>query len=123
MPKQWKMSNRQYVALFNKQDGKCAICGKEELKRSLSADHCHHTMIARELLCRKCNAGLGFFNDNLVLLEAATAYLRKHTQLSIIDQTLAYTLNTERLEALSVRLDRAAAKSVVSMKLSSIIDN
>ncbi len=32
----------------------------------------------RELLCRLCNLGLGYFRDNIELLEAAQRYLTRH---------------------------------------------
>jgi hypothetical protein len=56
----------------NKQDGKCAICGKE---RFLVADHCHIKNKFRGLLCNDCNLGLGRFFDSVELLEKAKKYL------------------------------------------------
>jgi len=44
-------------------------------KMRLGLDHCHSTGVFRGWLCSKCNAGLGFFGDNLAGLEKAIAYL------------------------------------------------
>ena len=71
-----------YEALLSKQDGKCAICRKNETQiyrgfiKRLAVDHCHETKSVRGLLCCRCNVGLGQFLDNPELLEAAAAYLR-----------------------------------------------
>jgi hypothetical protein len=59
-----------------KQFNMCAICGR---KLKLNIDHCHKTGKVRELLCFKCNTGLGMFGDNLRLVESAARYLRKHS--------------------------------------------
>lgn len=68
-----------YDILYARQKGKCAICDTHasELKRALSADHCHTTKEVRGLLCNKCNIGIGYFNDDVVLLTAAISYLTK----------------------------------------------
>jgi hypothetical protein len=57
-------------------DEKCAICGGTSGKR-LSYDHCHRTGKFRGWLCTRCNAGIGFFKDDLVLLASAIRYLTK----------------------------------------------
>jgi hypothetical protein len=67
-----------YESAFISQGGVCAICGKPELKKQLSADHDHDTNEPRELLCQLCNAGIGMFLDSPKLLELAAYYLRKH---------------------------------------------
>lgn len=47
----------QYQLLFNKQEGRCAICKKHqsEINGRLVLDHCHKTHEIRALLCRYCN--------------------------------------------------------------------
>ena len=66
-----------YNELYEKQKGCCAICGKHstELKRALSADHCHKYKFVRGLLCGKCNTGLGMFNDDIELFFKAIKYI------------------------------------------------
>ena len=77
-PFHWSLS--AYLAANTQQEGKCAICGNVDARR-LSADHCHRTNEARQLLCSKCNFGLGLFNDNPDLLFAAGQYIQRHTKL------------------------------------------
>jgi len=56
----------------------CAICRKPEKGRArLAVDHCHKSGVVRGLLCRKCNNGIGHFDDSVELLRAAIAYLLK----------------------------------------------
>ena len=50
----------------------CRICGEP----SRDIDHCHTTKKVRGALCRKCNLGLGYFNDNSELLSKAVEYLK-----------------------------------------------
>lgn len=47
----------QYQELFDKQEGRCALCSKHqsELKNRLAVDHCHKTQEIRSLLCQHCN--------------------------------------------------------------------
>jgi hypothetical protein len=56
------------------QGGLCAIC-KKKPDRPLGVDHCHPTRQIRSLLCIKCNAGLGQYDEDIVLLLGAIAYL------------------------------------------------
>ena len=50
------ITDEEYDNLFMKQNGRCAICGREPLpSRRLSVDHCHTTGKIRGLLCGDCN--------------------------------------------------------------------
>lgn len=76
------ITDLEYVALFQRQDGLCAICGKQETTVSkfgnlhaLGVDHCHVTNVIRGLLCHRCNRGLGQFQHDTRLLMTAVRYL------------------------------------------------
>lgn len=78
------LTPEQYVEMFDKQDGVCAICKKPEVrKKRLSIDHDHSCCSGlkscgkciRGLLCSMCNNGLGSFRDNASVLRAAADYL------------------------------------------------
>ena len=74
-----------YNDILLKQGGGCAICGKMEqivLKENgkstrLSIDHNHSTGKVRGILCRKCNMGIGQFNEDVILLTKAVEYLKQ----------------------------------------------
>jgi hypothetical protein len=55
-------------------DDCCEICGSKE---RLVFDHDHQTGKHRGWLCHKCNRLLGQANDNIKILEAAIAYLKR----------------------------------------------
>jgi len=67
----------EYNEMLEAQGGVCAICGKtpEANGRRLSVDHDHEINKNRGLLCRRCNLGLGNFEDDLELLVIAISYL------------------------------------------------
>ena len=52
----------------------CATCGKPS-KETLCVDHCHATGTIRGLLCRKCNTGLGCYEDDPATMITSLAYL------------------------------------------------
>ena len=73
----------EYTKLFEHQKGCCAICNDPPSEnRSLAVDHCHTNGNIRGLLCFRCNATLGKFNDNIALFQKAIDYLsvKKPTQ-------------------------------------------
>lgn len=73
----YKLSEEEYEALQNKQNNKCAICGKSSSK-VLVIDHSHKTGKVRGLLCFSCNIMLGHIKDNVSLLEQAISYIKKN---------------------------------------------
>lgn len=80
--RQWnrfKMSGftqEDYAIKLAEQNGKCAICETSDSgKMDWCADHCHETKQKRGLLCRKCNSGLGHFNDDVEVMKKAIEYL------------------------------------------------
>lgn len=70
--------------MWEAQGGACAICFRTGMK--LVVDHNHATGQARELLCNRCNHGLGRFDDNPVLLQNAIMYLEKHNERKKVTQ-------------------------------------
>ncbi len=62
--------------------GKCDICGGAGDGRwgELNIDHCHDTNDFRGMLCSNCNRALGYFKDNIELLEKAVQYLKDSRQ-------------------------------------------
>jgi hypothetical protein len=72
------VTQEQYDGAYLKQKGVCAICsGVEASGRELAADHCHTTGVFRGLLCMKCNRGIGYLDDDAVLVEKALNYLKE----------------------------------------------
>ncbi len=74
------ISEEQYNEMVSRQQGLCAICKEEcKAKARLSVDHDHETGQIRDLICSNCNTILGMAADDPDRLEAAAAYLRRHT--------------------------------------------
>lgn len=72
----------EYIKLLEIQKGLCSICKQIETAkhqsgtlRALSVDHNHKTKKIRGLLCNNCNRGLGYFKDDISVLEEAIKYL------------------------------------------------
>ena len=81
---QYGVTPEWYEAKLAEQGGRCAICGRtpppDGIKSAsrLHVDHCHKSTKVRDLLCNRCNLGVGYFADDPALLEAAAEYLRRH---------------------------------------------
>jgi len=75
--RQYGMTLDDYDEMLKKQNGGCAICGREPSKRRLHVDHCHETGFVRGLLCFRCNFGLSYFGEDEKMLKSAYEYLRK----------------------------------------------
>jgi hypothetical protein len=88
----YNMSKNEWLALYESQNGGCAICGcgnYEDIKGNrLSVDHSHphgETRNAgkvkkhqiRGLLCHSCNTALGCFKHDIKLFTKAVEYLNK----------------------------------------------
>jgi hypothetical protein len=74
--KRYGISWPEYQLRLALQHGVCAICKKEPKGRLLCVDHCHATGKVRGLLCTRCNAALGSFEDDPKLMQAGADYLR-----------------------------------------------
>ena len=76
------ITTSEVAEMLARQGGVCAICGQPETdpgRDSLALDHCHATGLARGLLCRRCNTGLGLLGDTEEGLLRALDYLRRST--------------------------------------------
>ena len=73
----------QYDGLSTAGNGVCWICRQPETAKkprsryvdSLHVDHIHDSGVIRGLLCGKCNTGIGHFNHDIKIMEAAIRYL------------------------------------------------
>lgn len=74
-----KFTLNEYKNLLEKQENKCAICkrARSYFNKNFSVDHSHTTGIVRGLLCGGCNRALGYFKDNLAILQSAIEYLKQ----------------------------------------------
>lgn len=83
LKKRYGITQIQYMEMLNQQGGKCPICSEKIGERNTPpVDHCHKTGKVREILCYRCNTGLGQFLDNPELLRNAVKYLAKHGQIT-----------------------------------------
>lgn len=73
-----KYLHEWYTVQFEKQGGKCAICGihQVEVGKALSIDHDHDTKELRGLLCDSCNIGIGYLKHDAEACLKAYNYLR-----------------------------------------------
>ena len=73
----YKLSRREWQAIFDNQKGCCAICGvtQEKLNHPLEIDFDRATGKVRGLLCRKCNSGIGHLGEDVERLRRAIRYL------------------------------------------------
>ena len=65
----------EYAAMYDEQEGKCAICGCEADR--LDVDHSHLTDRIRGLLCGPCNRAIGIMADDPSRLRKAADYLER----------------------------------------------
>ena len=85
--KKFGLTELDYQAKFDSQDGLCAICRHPEeiidprngKRRALALDHDHRSGKIRDLLCGSCNRALGFLKEDLLRVEAMATYIRKHS--------------------------------------------
>lgn len=75
-----------YNAMLERQDGRCAICGRTEngKRHNFDVDHDHETGEVRGLLCNRCNRLLSNARDDLRILERAAGYLSRGAQAQVV---------------------------------------
>lgn len=72
--KKYGISIVDFDEALEKQNNRCASCG-DPFTDTPHVDHCHTTGKFRGLLCRPCNLGLGYFQDDVARLDGAIMYL------------------------------------------------
>ena len=82
LKRKYGITLKEYDLIFDKQGGLCYLCGTSNpggppQTKNFCVDHCHKEGHIRHLLCNDCNSGLGFFNDNPLLLRRAANYLEE----------------------------------------------
>lgn len=77
--RKYGLTVEQYDAMVLEQGSRCDICRTDTPAKhgQWCIDHDHATGAVRGLLCVKCNAGLGSFDDTTEHLLAAVQYLQK----------------------------------------------
>lgn len=83
--KSYGISLEEYREMLEAQGHVCAICGCPESagRKSLAVDHNPVTGNIRKILCHKCNAGLGHFDDSATRLEQAARYIMDHLLIEV----------------------------------------
>ena len=66
------LTEADVAAMLEAQDGLCAICRTAD---AAHVDHDHATGAVRGMLCFRCNAALGQFDEDAETLVRATRYL------------------------------------------------
>ena len=69
-------TEEDYKSRLEEQDNKCAICGSENPNH---ADHDHATGIKRGILCKKCNTGIAYLQENVEVLTKAIDYINRYS--------------------------------------------
>lgn len=77
--KSYNLTEEQFNQIVLAQGNKCIICEKSFKNIKKYIDHNHKTGNIRAILCCSCNTGLGLFKENIILLNKAIEYLKKHS--------------------------------------------
>ena len=75
--KPYNLTEEEYKTKLIEQNYQCSICSTDITDKN-HIDHCHKSGKVRGLLCRKCNIGLGMFNDNVECMEKAIEYVKRN---------------------------------------------
>ena len=75
--KYFNITEEYYLQMYKQQNGKCPICDVMLDRHSSDVDHCHSFNRVRGLLCRRCNLGIGLFEENKEWLKKASEYIDK----------------------------------------------
>jgi hypothetical protein len=75
--RRYKLTKNEVEEIRRSQDDRCAICGDPGPQH---LDHDHDLGGIRQLLCQRCNHGLGLFRDDPGLLHLAAFYVEGHRE-------------------------------------------
>lgn len=77
--RKYGLTKEQWLAIFDAQGERCAICRAQEPKSAHGwhTDHDHKTGEVRGILCHLCNRMLGFARDEPARLRAGASYLER----------------------------------------------
>lgn len=74
------LTQGSYHQMVEEQGGRCFLCRAVPSGRGPNAvlhiDHCHDSGQVRGLLCHGCNAAIGHFRDDPLIMEKAAAYVK-----------------------------------------------
>jgi len=94
--KKYGITEEDFKGMWEEQQGCCKICRTELLLGGTQSDsnqcvidHHHETGQVRGLLCRTCNLGIGYFNDNADMLRAAAEFLENAGDLGRVTRRAA----------------------------------
>lgn len=79
----YKLTKKQVADIRAAQNDRCAICGEPGPQH---LDHDHDSGATRQLLCQRCNHGLGLFRDDPDLLHFAAFYVEGHRSQQILEK-------------------------------------
>ena len=75
LKRKYGLTLEDYQLMWDNQGGVCAICGQPEIGKLLSVDHNHSTGKIRDLLCDRCNKGIGQAKEDLDIICNMIEYL------------------------------------------------
>lgn len=75
LKKHYGIDLSEYNEIYNKQNGKCKICGKWCSKLYIDHDHIYGNI--RDLLCRRCNLVIGQVHEDVNIIFSMKLYLER----------------------------------------------
>lgn len=91
--KKYGLTTDEWLALYDRQNGYCPICGKQlrgrdNLGKQPAVDHDHKTGKIRGLCCLYCNYALGYLHDRADLFQACSDYLLNPPAYALMNKTV-----------------------------------
>jgi hypothetical protein len=91
--RRYRHTKDQVADLRAAQGDRCAICGDAHPQH---LDHDHDTGKIRQMLCQRCNHGLGLFRDAPGLLHSAAFYVEGHRSQQMLEKLQhTYVINAD----------------------------